>query len=184
MAATLQERSFLSPAWHRSSRVQGLKEEKLLKTDPAVKTEFAFQVRQRQWVAGAVSMLLLTGASRADLAPTIVKSYGELPLVFEPNRGQADHQVKFLAHGPGYNLLLCPREALLVLQKGSTADGASDKTTPLGAISTGLQNPKSHRAEEVVLGLRLVGSVSKPEVLAQGPLPGRTHYYIGNNPAR
>src|SRR5262245_15240444 len=46
--------------------------------------------------------------------------YGDLPLSFELNRGQADSAVKFLARGAGYNIFLTPTEAALVLS-GSSA---------------------------------------------------------------
>src|SRR5438309_1451219 len=36
----------------------------------------------------------------------INETYGRLPLSFEPNRGQADPQTRFLAHGSGYTVLL------------------------------------------------------------------------------
>jgi hypothetical protein len=156
-----------------------------VKINPTFKTQIVRLVRQRQRVvAGAVLMLLLSGASHPDVAPTIAKSYGKLPLAFEPNRGQADNQVQFLAHGHGYNLFLCSREAVLVLHKASTGDPVTEKAPLLRATTTAAQVPKSRRAEEVVLSMRLVGAVTKPEVFSQDLLPGRTHYYIGNNPAR
>lgn len=40
----------------------------------------------------------------------------ELPLSFEPNRGQTDATVSFLARGPGYGILLTPTEAVLTLR--------------------------------------------------------------------
>src|SRR5215468_12143782 len=43
----------------------------------------------------------------------IIESYGKLPLTFEANQGQSDHEVKFLSRGPGYELLLTPTEAVL-----------------------------------------------------------------------
>ena len=40
----------------------------------------------------------------------------ELPVVFEPNQGQTDPQVKFLARGPGYGLFLTANQAVLALR--------------------------------------------------------------------
>ena len=39
-----------------------------------------------------------------------------LPMFFEPNQGQTDPQVKFLARGAGYGLFLTADEAVLELQ--------------------------------------------------------------------
>ncbi len=40
-----------------------------------------------------------------------------LPLFFEPNQGQTDPQVKFLARGAGYGLFLTADESVLQLQR-------------------------------------------------------------------
>src|SRR5260370_41952393 len=43
-----------------------------------------------------------------------------LPLTFEPNVGQADGRVKFLARGDGYTLWLTTTEAVLQLRAATT----------------------------------------------------------------
>lgn len=47
----------------------------------------------------------------------MLEGYGQLPLSFEANHGQADSQVRFLSRGPGYALFLTPQEAVLSLHK-------------------------------------------------------------------
>ena len=49
----------------------------------------------------------------------VAAEYGKLPLSFQPNQGQTDPRVKFLSRGPGYNLFLLPRDAVLMLQRQS-----------------------------------------------------------------
>lgn len=46
-------------------------------------------------------------------AATVENTYARLPLAFEPNLGQTDPQVKFLARGPGYNFFLTADGAVL-----------------------------------------------------------------------
>ena len=46
----------------------------------------------------------------------INETYGRLRLSFEPNRGQADPQTRFLAHGGGYTVLLTGSGAVLALK--------------------------------------------------------------------
>jgi len=41
---------------------------------------------------------------------------GQLPLSFEPNQGQVDPEVRFLARGSGYGLFLTANEAVLELR--------------------------------------------------------------------
>ena len=51
--------------------------------------------------------------------------YGRLPLHFEPNEGQSDGRVKFLAHGRGYGLFLTTSEAVLSLRDGASGSAGS-----------------------------------------------------------
>lgn len=53
----------------------------------------------------------------------------KLPTRFEPNRGQTDPRVRFLARGPGYRLFLTRREAVLSL----SGPEATVRLRPLGA---------------------------------------------------
>src|SRR5437660_3053938 len=48
-------------------------------------------------------------------------AFGHLPMSFEPNQGQSDSRVKFLARGNGYGLYLTPTEAALTLPDASKA---------------------------------------------------------------
>ena len=49
--------------------------------------------------------------------PSLIQSYGKLPLSFEINKGQTDSRVKFLSRGSGYSLFLTGNEAVLSLRK-------------------------------------------------------------------
>ncbi|MGA7289069.1 MAG: SBBP repeat-containing protein, partial [Terriglobales bacterium] len=86
-----------------------------------------------------------------------------LPLVFEPNQGQTAAPVKFVAHGAGYGLFLTSDEAVLALQ---------------GAAA------KARRAAGSVIRMRLIGANASARVSGGAPMPGRTSYFIGNNPAK
>lgn len=55
-----------------------------------------------------------------------LENYGELPLSFEANEGQTNPEVKFLARGKGYSLLLTHTEAVLALQPGKPEPKGSD----------------------------------------------------------
>ncbi len=125
--------------------------------------------------------VIFVGAQNADnnlptantAAPTkarVAESFGRLPLSFELNKGQIDKRVKFLSHGPGYDLFLTSTEAVLRVQK-----------------STGLQAEKSKDPEVregTVLRLKMLGANATPEVEGQEELPGKIHYFIGNDPTQ
>jgi hypothetical protein len=62
-----------------------------------------------------VSLPLPGGTMRMD------HSFGPSPLAFERNDGQTDSEVKYLAHGPGYELFLTDAEAVMVLFEARTS---------------------------------------------------------------
>jgi len=112
-------------------------------------------------------------------APTRVRSrlletYGRLPLAFEANQGQTDPQVKFVSRGAGYNLFLTSTEAVLTLRGGSREQHNSSTAKPLP-----LPVEKS-----AVLHMKLVGANAQAEVVGQGELPGKSNYFIGNDPKK
>jgi Beta-propeller repeat/Domain of unknown function DUF11 len=88
----------------------------------------------------------------------VLATYSHLPFIFEPNQGQTDARVKFQARGSGYGLYLTADEAVLALQ-GSAARPA-------------------------VVTMKLVGATSSSDPVGDVPLPGRTNYFIGNDPAK
>jgi len=109
----------------------------------------------------ALSRSRTTGVSsekspRNDLQ--IASVYGHLPLSFEPNQGQTDPRVKFLARGGGYGLYLTGSEAVLALR------------------SAGKQNS--------IIRMSLGHSNGGPVVDAQEELPGKSNYFIGDDPAK
>ena len=92
-----------------------------------------------------------------------------LPLFFEPNRGQTAPQVKFLARGAGYGLFLTADEAVLDLHRLSAAPRTA--TAPRPAPSS-------------VIRMKLDGANSAARVSGAEPLPGKSNYFIGNDPAK
>ena len=79
------------------------------------------------------------GVQQLQTAPAgVATRYGEMPIRFEPNVGQADPAVKFVAHGGGYRVGLTENGALLGLSPTSDKSRASKGTSflridPVGA---------------------------------------------------
>ena len=93
--------------------------------------------------------------------------YGQVPLHFELNRGQAPKEVRFLARGAGYSLYLTGNEAMLVLTANGKNQGAR----------------KQPRAQPLTLGMRLADARPAPEVSGVDELPGKANYLIGPDAA-
>ena len=88
------------------------------------------------------------------------KTYGQIPLSFEANRGQGDESVNFRARGAGYTLSLSPTEALFVLAR------ENDEPLP------------------TVVGMKLVGANPGAAVEGVNELEGKVNYLLGNDPAQ
>src|SRR5438128_3670927 len=108
-----------------------------------------------------VSSSLLTFLAPAANHMAAVQSQTSLvrlPLIFEPNQGQTTPQVQFLAHGAGHGLFL-------------TGDGAV------------LSMRRSGRRPEIIR-MVLDGGNKKPAASGDELLPGKSNYFIGNDPAK
>ena len=86
----------------------------------------------------------------------VAKHYGQLPLAFEPALPGSNKEVKFLARGNGYALFLENHEAVLELRGNSKASA--------------------------MVRMELAGANTAPDFSALEQLPGKSNYFIGNNP--
>jgi hypothetical protein len=111
------------------------------------------------------SSVFVRDLSPAQSQPAALTSYDRLPLVFEPNLGQTDPQVKFMTRGNGYSLFLTDGAAVLSLGHAKS-----------GKESTG--RPSS------VIRMGLAGARTNPVLQGTQPLPGKSNYFIGHDPAK
>jgi uncharacterized repeat protein (TIGR01451 family) len=98
-------------------------------------------------------------ASRTQL----LAAFSHLPMIFEPNVGQTHPSVKFLAHGYGYSLFLTPEGATMALRSKAVA--------PIGSHSE-------------LLTMKLAGANLNAVIAGTHPLPGKTNYFLGDDPSR
>ena len=91
----------------------------------------------------------------------IQAEFSALPLAFEPNQGQTDSRVKFLAHAGGYGLFLTQNEAVL----------AFPALKPAAAHHTALH-------------MSFADADPSAAISSSRPLPGRTNYLLGNDASR
>lgn len=98
---------------------------------------------------------------RPSSSAQLQASLSRLPMSFEPNQGQTDTRVKFLARGNGYGLYLMPAEAVLTLPQRSPA---------------GLQ--------QAAVEMQLAGANQQSEMVGIERLAGHSNYFIGNDSSR
>jgi uncharacterized protein (TIGR03437 family) len=108
-------------------------------------------------------------------------------LSFEANRGQADPQVKFLSRGQGYSLFLTGTEAVLQLRNADFGLRNANSANPQGEArnpQSAIRDPKLSAGSAVNLRLKLVGGNPQAEVAGLEELPGKSNYFIGNDPSK
>ena len=98
-----------------------------------VMAAIAFGLASGAWLArvsagtAAAHPPVFAAASSTSAAsvPQIRAAFDHLPLIFEPNQGQSDARVQFLARGNGYGLFLTRDEAVLALRTAWHCNGVS-----------------------------------------------------------
>jgi hypothetical protein len=101
-----------------------------------------------------------TAASPAAAVAVVMPGPLNMPMAFEPNRGQSDARVQFLTRGAGYTVFLTATEAVLALAR------AADTTST------------------AVVRMTLAGASPAASVEGLAELPGRSHYLLGADRAR
>src|SRR5258708_26687802 len=100
-------------------------------------------------------------AKTSSAIPSDVRAaLAHLPMSFEPNQGQADSRIKFLARGDGYGVYFTPSETVLAFPH-RTQQGAS----------------------QVAVQMRLSGANQNSDISALHQLPGHSNYLIGKDPS-
>lgn len=102
--------------------------------------------------------------------------FAGLPLIFEPNLGQgnldpADRRGKFVTRGPGYSLFLGSEGAILSTVSQSQSKLDSRKHAASVARVNSLQ-------------MRLAGANPNARLTGADLLPGKSNYFLGNDPAK
>lgn len=115
---------------------------------------------------------LLVSASSPDLFAQQVligqssmdSRLGHVPMVFEPNRGQAEDDVSFVSRGNGFTVLI-----------------GSNKTSLVVSPSVDAADQRKHQPSVLTLELVRSNKESIPSGLDQ--LPGKSNYFIGKQSA-
>ncbi|HEV7475165.1 MAG TPA: SBBP repeat-containing protein [Pyrinomonadaceae bacterium] len=121
-------------------------------------------------------------AAAPKRATKIAASALSLPLFFEPNQGQTAPEVKFLAHGTDYGLFLTADEAVLKLHRPQASSQLTSQLTSQHISHLAIENAK--RDSGSVIRMRLEGATSTAQVSGDALLPGKSDYFIGNDPSK
>jgi hypothetical protein len=108
----------------------------------------------------------------------VFENYGKLPLYFEPNNGQTDHQVRFLSKGKSYTLFLTPDEAVLSFSRNNR----SKATNLFRKKITGNKDLPSGQPANCVLRMKYLGSQLPAAITGIDRQQTRSNYFTGNDP--
>ncbi len=145
---------------------------------------WSFIASMSHWsLAIATSLCMLgtaTALEPASLGAASSSRFGNLPLYFEANRGQADEHIQFFARGQNHTIYLSRDGATIALREGSA--GAIDSSS--AKVSTRSKPLKGTNISSVrFVQMTLVGANPTPSFAGQQELAGRVNYMLGNNPA-
>lgn len=150
-------------------------------------------------VAFAVASLSSTvadGATRDAARPAGPASGAlrRLPLAFEPNRGQGDPRARFLTRAQSTRVYFAEDGAHVALARAAAAGLPPRNHPQSGELvpwlpawlapdvvpSAGAESPLLR--DVLSLRYRLAGATAQQTIEGVGPLPGRSNYFIGNDP--
>lgn len=130
---------------------------------PSSSLSISREAAHSQNSAAHLSMTAVSTPITANSKPKTESVLGKLPLIFEPNEGQAQAAVNFISRGAGYGLFLDARGATLALQTRTASNGSS---------------------HEQILRMKLVGANGAAKIAGTNSLPGKSNYFIGNDPQK
>lgn len=127
--------------------------------------------------AMAAPSLLATAEGRPEATTGEAQKRGRalfagLPLIFEPNQGQgnldpADQRAKFVTRGSGYSLFLGSEGAILSLVSHEPSKSKDASPTRVESLQ-----------------MKLAGANRNANLTGAELLPGKSNYFLGNDPAK
>jgi beta-propeller repeat-containing protein len=142
---------------------------RLLLAGIVVLTVFAFNVRP---FSPSMRPRIQSDAYETAHQP-VARSLGKLPLAFEPNVGQTDAAVKFIARAGTYQVFLTDRETVITLQTADTPRNPRD-----------LRRRRERQSANPAIRLTLAGAQPGAQLLSRDRLAGVSNYARGNDPSK
>jgi hypothetical protein len=111
-------------------------------------------------------------ASAKTSSSKIVRNFGNLPLSFEPNRGQSDPRVKFIARAHNETLFLTQKGATIALTHGRVPDYRSlaSRGSANGIKNAAFKVP-SPQVETSAARMEFVGASGSSKIEGSGAMP-------------
>jgi beta-propeller repeat-containing protein len=117
---------------------------------------------------------------RPDAQRGPAEPYTKLPLSFEPNVGQADPRIRFLARGPGYGAFFTGTEIHFSFQTQETTVSNDLRVHKLAQH----KGPSGRGTRSTTFRMSFVNASPNAKLVGLDELPGKSNYLIGNDRAK
>ena len=140
--------------------------------------------------AQQTSIPVRTEATVTSRVAQAASNYGNVPLMFEANQGQADGQIKYMLHGKSYSVYLTTSGMLLSLHPSGTVPSVDAPSAQVSTRDRQHISPIHQRervlkeAKSAILAIDLVGASRNPRILGEEPLSTKVNYFIGRDPRK
>jgi hypothetical protein len=149
-------------------------------------------VFRRAWfkTAGRFTLLALLAAAGwmgwrppgdVQLPEPKLASLARVPVVFEQNVGQHDSHILFRTPGVGPSLQLTRRgEAVFALSERINLPGSRGQASRIAKKA----HPRTAQPSALAVRIGLVGGNPAPSAKGLNPLPGKSNYFVGQDPSQ
>ncbi len=132
----------------------------------------------KKYVSLIITLVAVAATSIFGGVESTLSVFGNLPLSFEPNTGQIDHNWRFMAHASGGTLYFASSEIALSVNRPHVPrkSGVQAAATDVACTENGDSGIPPH-----MMHLRFVGGNSATAITAGKMLPGKVNYFAGND---
>ena len=129
----------------------------------------------------------LDAAGPKDAASTktlIAQNFGNLPLSFEPNQGQANPAARYIAHGRSSTVYLTPTAATIVVTHVPEAASRHSLSTASAPASGKLDSDILRQLHSSHLTIKFLGTARGAKITGESRLSGIANYFIGKDASK
>ena len=133
------------------------------------------------FLLGTISFLFSVPVSEA--APSVDSTYGNIPLAFTVNEGQAPSSIRFTARGSGCGMAFSSSGTTFLLSR-ETAGSVARRAAKKSVVFEDDPTKDQPEYESFALNLSFIGANENTEIQGEDRLSWNNNYFIGNDPSQ